>query len=219
MAAALLRELAIAGRSIGFAAALFGHVALLAAFVLLWADAGGMALAGAPVFHVQYRTVEMVALAVILPWGIARSLGVRDADEIARLAVVGAQAPSRLLAAKLLAACLFSTIVALSALPISIVVHQMFALSLGRALFDSVSMAVFGIMAAAITCACIGGVHSRLRGWVIATAVSLAVLAAARLAFADDRAMAVYGAVALLAAALPVRRADVRLLYLSENQT
>jgi hypothetical protein len=94
----------------------------------------------------------------------------------------------------------------------------MVALSLARALFESVSVAVFGIMAAAITCACVTGVHSRLRGWVIATAVSLAVLTATRLAFTDDRALAVYGAVALLAAALPMRRADVRLLYLSENQ-
>jgi len=217
MSAAIRRELTVVGRSAGLAAAVVAHTVLLTLFLVVWGEAGGLPLTPSVAFYDQFRGLELMSLALVLPWAVARCVARERGDDIVILAAVAGIPVSRFIGAKLLAGCGVAALVVLSALPPAVIVQQISALPWRRVAADTAALVVFGMAAAAITRACVQASGSAVSGWLAAVLVMLSIIVIIPRDLPAARQAVMYGMVAMLAI-VPLMRSTMSVSYLSERR-
>jgi hypothetical protein len=216
MGAAIRRELTLVGRSAALTAAVVAHTVLLTLFLVVWGEAGGLPFTPSVAFYDQFRGLELMSLALVLPWAVARCVALERGDDIVILAAVAGIPVSRFIGAKLLAGCGVAALVVLSALPPAVIAQQISALPWRRGAADTAALVVFGMAAAAITRACVQASGS-MSGWLAAVLVMLSIIVIIPRDLPAARQAFMYGMVALLAI-VPLMRSTMSVAYLSERR-
>jgi hypothetical protein len=165
------RETVVALRTKALWAAIGGHAAVLSAFVIVWGD-GVPVFADRSVFE-QFGAVEGFVLTLLLPWVAARCLG-GDSRDLAKLALMTAARPSRVIVARCIAGAVVLGAVVASAWPLAAVALQISARPLGQLLRILPGLAIVCSFVAVVTTACMLTSGSRLAGWLLATLVTAA---------------------------------------------
>ncbi len=216
MGAMVLRELHVIGRRGALSAAICVHVTLLAGYLLAWGDASGIPVASALNVYGQTLMVEVVLLAILLPWTAARCVASERGDDLVLISVVTAIPPSRIVLARALAVTTGLVMVVASGLPTLILAARISAVRMSLVAeyeFALLSLA-FVSSAAALTWRHV--CHGRVIGWFAAALSTAAVVSAARMAPSLVIAPVVTAA-SLCAIGLLALRADVSLRYLEER--
>lgn len=164
MRAIALRELIVIGRRPALVIAIVAYVALLAGFVLVWAD--GIPLPSGSNLYDQARTVQWGLLAVCLTWAAARCPAVDRGDRLVMVSALAAMRPAAVVAAKAAAQFAVLTLVALTALPVVIIAQQMAAVPAPRVLWDQLSLLGLPLLASAVTLAWTMAISGRLGAWL-----------------------------------------------------
>lgn len=147
------------------------HAGVLSAFLLAWGD-GMPSLAGSVLE--QALQVQLVLLAVILPWVAARCRPL-SRRAILRLAGVRAQSPARLLMVRAGAMAVALAGVALAALPMLLLAVQVSAAPFSAMIVPSVPMAAMIPFVALLSAWCELLMAGRLSAWLAASGVTIAV--------------------------------------------
>jgi hypothetical protein len=212
----VLRELRVIGRRGALSVAICVHVTLLAGYLLAWGNASGRPVASALNVYEQTLMVEVVLLAILLPWVAARCAASERGDDLVRLSVATAIPPSRIVLARAFAVATGLVMVVASGLPTLILAARISAI--GMALVAEYEFALLSLAflssAAALTWRHV--CHGRVLGWFAAALSTAAVVSAARMA--PPLVIApVMTAASLCAMGLLALRADVSLRYLEER--
>jgi hypothetical protein len=211
----LARDLTIGMRTRAFVMVLTAHVALLAAFVLVWSG-GVPTLPGENVYE-QQRLFQAVVLACLLPWAAVRcGPGDRGAG-LTMLAMVTARPPAGLVRMQCAALFIMLAAAVLAGLPVMLVTGQLAAVPIAQTLVDTMPMLALAAFAA--TNATIWSLmHAdRLAVWLGATISTAVIASIAAMSLPRDAATAVLFIVSLVGAAVAAGRADAALLYLGED--
>jgi hypothetical protein len=211
MGALLWRELVLVYRTGAFWAATAIYVSVLALFLLAWGDGFPVPTWGTN--WQQFNFIQRVVLLLVLPWTAARCAATSNRDLIV-FATAAGHPPSRILVAKSLALAISLFGLALSALPIALVMQEMAArplMAVGTDMLPVLGMAMF---VAAVTPACMFGSDNPLLGWIAATA---ATIVAASVIPESDIAMPMWIGVAVAAATPSLLVVDWKLRYLPET--
>jgi hypothetical protein len=206
------RALVLIVRHEGFLIATALHLTVLSVFVLVWGD-------GVPVWRddpvlAQLLRVDMVLLAMILPWVAIRCSPDEGPNGLAQLAATTACRPSRMVVAKAAGTGAALLILALSALPMFVLSQQISALPAAmvlRALLPVVALA--GVVAALAVVANVF-LESRFSSWIV---VMVATVVTVSLVPTTVKGAAEMLAVGALATIIMTTAADRRLRYLSES--
>jgi hypothetical protein len=165
------RELALIGRSRPFWAATIVYLGLLFLFVLLWGD--GLPIVNGGTSWEQFSSLQWAALTVLFPWTAARCAAPRR-RELALLAVTTGAAPSRLLLARSIAVAIALLSLAIAALPVMLLMQQVAAMPLASIASATTIIAGLAAFAAVITSGCMAISTHPLKGWIAATAITVA---------------------------------------------
>ena len=218
MGVILLRELDVMARRTPFVAAVIVHVGLLTLFILGWGNGTGVPLLPDFSFYEQTRLVQAGLLALVLPWAAARCAARERGDDLVLLSVLTGVAPSRLIAARACAGLAGLVLIVTSGLPIALVAQRMSAVDISRVIRDEAVM--ISIAMTAWWCVLWARYLTArvLRGWLGATALTVAVMAATGLAVSSPvLAAGMLAATGGAAVLLLMVRADVSLRYLAEQ--
>jgi hypothetical protein len=205
------RNIVLIVRHDGFLIATAVHLVALTSFVLIWGD-------GVPIWRddpvlVQFSRLDLVLLAVILPWVAIRCSPDAGHDSLVQLSAATACSPARIIVARTAGVgCALVTLV-LSALPMFVMAQQISALPASmvwRALVPALTLAV---LVAVIATAANVFLRGRLSSWLVATAATVVIVSATPTA---ARGVSGILAIAAVVAVLLVMSADRRLRYLSE---
>jgi hypothetical protein len=211
MGALTWRELILVYRTRAFWAATAIYVSVLALFMLTWGD--GLPVPTWGTNWQQFNFIQRAVLMLVLPWTAARCAATSNRDLIL-LATAAGHPPSRILVAKSLALAISLIGLALSALPIELLMQEMAArplMAVGTDMLPLLGMATF---VAAVTPACMFVSDNLLLGWIAATA---STIAAASIIPESDIAMPLWIGVAVAAATPLLPVVDWKLRYLPET--
>lgn len=165
----LRRELQLIARQRAFGVALLAHTGMMTAFVLAWsADATPLALPGHG-FYGSVRLVQLAVLGLLLPWTVARVVGMR---------------PPRLMASRALAAGFALALVASAAFPVMLLADRIDGAGVAHTLRGEIPPQVLSASAVVAVLVWRRICADRLIGWVAAT-ISTAGLVAAALYLQD----------------------------------
>jgi len=216
MGAIVLRELRVIGRRGALSAAMCVHVALLTGYLLAWGNGNGMPVAGALTVYDQTLMVDVILLAILLPWIAARCVAVERGDDLVMLSMVTAIPPSRVVVARALAATTSLILVIASGLPTLILAGRISAVRMSLVAEYELALFSLAFVSSATALTWRHVCHSRVIGWFAAALSTAAVVSAARMAPSLVIAP-VLTAAALCAMGLLALRADVSLRYLAER--
>lgn len=218
MGTVIAREFDVMARQGPFVAAIAVHAGLLALFVLGWGDGRGVSLLPGLSFYEQTRLVQAGLLAVLLPWTAARCVAPERGNDLVLLSALTAFAPSRLIAARACAVLAGLVLIIATGLPIALLAQRMSAVDTSRLIRDEGIMISIGMVAWACVLWARYLSAGALRGWLGAALLTVAVIAAGRMAAPSALlaagAFAVMGGAAVL---LLMARTDISLRYLSEH--
>ena len=141
------------------------YVAALALFVFGWGDSN---------VDVRARTIEIVLLAVLLPWVAARCAAVERGDDLVILSAVLGVRPTQVLMARAVAVTVALSVVMLSGAPVMILAHRIAAGSASGLIGVFTSQFV---MVIATTATLLGVQHwsgNRVRVWLAVGTVAAA---------------------------------------------
>jgi hypothetical protein len=213
--AVLIRDMSIGMRTRAFAAALAVHVALLAAFIVLW-DGGVPMLPGANVYE-QQRLLQTSLLVCLLPWAAVRCAPSDRGDEMVLLSAITGDRPSRIVTAQFAARAVLLAAIALSGLPLMLVAGDLAAQPLARPLTDVVPVLALATMASCSSVWWTLGHPDRLTAWLGATASTGAAVVLVGLLLPPGTMAAGFLAISIAGAAVAASRSDASLRYLSER--
>jgi hypothetical protein len=216
MGAIVLRELRVIGRRGALSAAMCVHVALLTGYLLAWGNGNGIPVAGALTVYDQTLMVDVILLAILLPWIAARCVAVERGDDLVMLSMVTAIPPSRVVVARALAATASLILVIASGLPTLILAGRISAVRMSLVAEYELALFSLAFVSSATALTWRHVCHSRVIGWFAAALSTAAVVSAARMAPSLVIAP-VLTAAALCAMGLLALRADVSLRYLAER--
>lgn len=216
MGAIILRELHVIGRRGALSAVICVHVTLLVGYLLAWGDASGIPVASALNIYEQTLMVEVVLLAILLPWTAARCVAAERGDDLVRLSVVTAIPPSRIVVARALAVTTGLVMVVASGLPTLILAARISAVRMSLVTEYEFALLSLALLSSATALTWRHVCHSRVVGWFAAALSTAAVVSAARMAPSIVIAPVVTAA-SLCAMGLLALRADVSLRYLAER--
>ena len=216
MGAIVLRELRVIGRRGALSAAMCVHVALLTGYLLAWGNGNGMPVAGALTVYDQTLMVDVILLAILLPWIAARCVAAERGDDLVMLSMVTAIPPSRVVVARALAATASLILVIASGLPTLILAGRISAVRMSLVAEYELALFSLAFVSSATALTWRHVCHSRVIGWFAAALSTAAVVSAARMAPSLVIAP-VLTAAGLCAMGLLALRADVSLRYLAER--
>jgi len=216
MGAMVLRELRVIGRRGALSAAMCVHVALLTGYLLAWGNGNGIPVAGALTVYDQMLNVDVILLAILLPWIAARCVAAERGDDLVMLSMVTAIPPSRVIVARALAATTSLILVIASGLPTLILAGRISAVRMSLVAECELALFSLAFVSSATALTWRHVCHSRVIGWFAAALSTAAVVSAARMAPSLVIAP-VLTAAALCAMGLLALRADVSLRYLAER--
>ena len=216
MGAMVLRELRVIGRRGALSAAMCVHVALLTGYLLAWGNGNGIPVAGALTVYDQTLMVDVILLAILLPWIAARCVAVERGDDLVMLSMVTAIPPSRVVVARALAATTSLILVIASGLPTLILAGRISAVRMSLVAEYELALFSLAFVSSATALTWRHVCHSRVIGWFAAALSTAAVVSAARMAPSLVIAP-VLTAAALCAMGLLALRADVSRRYLAER--
>ena len=211
MAPLIWRELAVIWRTGSFWTAMAASVLAVALFVVIWGD--GLPIANGGTNWEQFGSVQRTVLILVLPW-IAARCAVTTRRDFVVLALATSSLPSRLLLARCVALLASLVAVALSTLPVTLLMQQIAAappLDLVEQLVPLGGLATF---VAVVTTVCMVMITNPLPGWIAATAVTVAAAWLMPLTVATTP---IWIAAALAAAAALLVAADAMFTYLPEE--
>jgi len=216
MGAIVLRELRVIGRRGALSAAMCVHVALLTGYLLAWGNGNGTPVAGALTVYDQTLMVDVILLAILLPWIAARCVAAERGDDLVMLSMVTAIPPSRGIVARALAATTSLILVIASGLPTLILAGRISAVRMSLVAEYELALFSLAFVSSATALTWRHVCHSRVIGWFAAALSTAAVVSAARMAPSLVIAP-VLTAAAFCAMGLLALRADVSLRYLAER--
>jgi hypothetical protein len=161
-------------RKPAFWVAAAGHVAVLAAFLLVWGD--GMPSLSGTVLH-QMMTVQAITLAVLLPWAAVRCRSL-SRPAIVRLAKLKAQPPSRLVMARAGGIAAALTGLALAGLPMLLLALQVSAAPFSAMMIPAAPVVAMIPFVAVLATWCELLIACRITGWVVTAGLTVAVAVA-----------------------------------------
>jgi len=205
------RELMAATRTPATWVVVAAQITLLALYLIVWGD--GVPLVGARPVLEQFVTTQWVFLGLALPWTAARCGVTRHRDDVARLAAFGAIPPSAVVTGLLLSLTAMLLAITLGGLPFAILAQQISAAPASQLAAAELSLLALSVFVSATTAACMLMLVNRLFAWVVASAVTLGVLALLPPGLLGGLALLVLG---VFTGAWLVRAADGRFRYLSE---
>ena len=210
MGALIWRDLAVVSRTPALWISAGVYTTGLALFFLVWSD--GLPLVGAPSRWHQFTAAERILLSVLLPWTAARCGPSRR--ELALTGIVTAVSPAVLILARWVASSIALIAVALSALPVVVLMQQIAGTSAAAVALDLVSIAALAVFVASVAITAAIALDRPVRVWAAATGLSVG--AAAVLPPGPGATILwVLGAAAALALGFPQLR--TRLMYLAED--
>jgi hypothetical protein len=212
----VVRELHVIGRRGALSAAICVHATLLTGYLLAWGDTSGIPVASALNVYEQTLIVEVVLLAILLPWTAARCVASERGDDLVRLSVITAIPPSRIVLARALAVTTGLVMVVASGLPTLIVAARISAVRMSLVAEYEVALLSLAFVSSAAALTWRHVCHGRVVGWLAAALSTAAVVNAARIAPSLVVAPVVTAA-ALCAMGVLALRADVSLRYLEER--
>lgn len=204
------RELLIVTRTAAFWSALAFYLLVLTAYVLVWGD--GIPVANADTPLRQFVFVQGVLLVAVLPWTALRCGTVRK-SQLTLIASMTAMQPSRVVLARCLALVAVLFLLAMSALPLMIVMQQLTASPLTSLAGEVQILTVLSAFSAAAATAALLMFANRLHAWIAATAVALV---AVKLVALNPL---VWLAFAIALGVFAVMTADRQLTYLPDAET
>jgi len=211
MAPLVWRELMAATRTPATWMVVGVQITLLALYLIVWGD--GVPLVDARPVLDQFVTTQWVFLGLALPWAAARCGVTRHRDDVARLAAFGAIRPATVVTGVLLALTTMLLAITLGGLPFAILAQQISAAPVSQLAAAELSLFALSVFVSATTAACMLMLVNRLFAWVVASAVTLGVLALLPPGLIGGLTLLVLG---VSTGALLVRGADGRFWYLSE---
>jgi hypothetical protein len=170
------RELAVVTRTAAWWASAALQTLLLSAFITIWGD-------GVPVwptpFFAQFAAVHLAFLGVTMPWVAMRVLQ-DDVTRLALLALVTVEKPARLILARAIALTVALTVYVVTALPATSIAMRISALT-PASIAESMlwPLALCGFVAALVTMVSTLTASDRVAAWLLVSAITLAMLAAA----------------------------------------
>ncbi len=205
------RELMAATRTPATWVVVAAQIAFFALYMIVWGD--GVPLVGARPVLDQFVTAQWVFLGLTLPWAAARCGVTRHRDDVAQLAAFGAIRPSAVVTGLLLALTAMLLAITLGGLPFAILAQQISAAPVGRLAAAELSLLALSVFVSATTAACMLMLVNRLFAWVVASSVTVGVLALLPPGLFGGLALLVLG---VSTGAWLVHAADGRFCYLSE---
>ncbi len=145
---------------------------VLAAFLLAWGD--GVPTIDGSVLQ-QLSGVQMVLLAIVLPWTAARC-GSRQREAITRESATAAILPSRLLLARAAGLTLALAVCTLGGLPMLLLAQQVAAATPGDVLATLLPAAGLVGFVAVLTTWCDVLIGDRMLAWLVAAAATLLLI-------------------------------------------
>ena len=170
MGALIWRDLTVITRTPAFWVSAALYVAVLTAFVVVWGD--GVPVVGAQSNWEQFTMAQRVLLAVLLPWTAARC-SASSRRELVWLGAISGQRPWVLLLAKYAALAAALLALALSALPMIVLMQQIGAASTTTAALDMAPVAALALFVAGVTTAMTVVLEAPIRVWAVTGGVTL----------------------------------------------
>lgn len=170
MGALIWRELTIITRTPAFWVSAALYIAGLTAFVVVWGD--GVPVIGAQSNWEQFTMAQRMLLAVLLPWTAARCSASSKRD-LVLLGAVAAKRPRALLWAKAAALAVSLLALALSALPLIVLMQQIGAASPTTAVLDMAPVAALALFVAGVTTTMTVVLEAPIRVWAVTGGVTL----------------------------------------------
>ena len=167
------RDLVVMGRRRPMLAAVALHVGLLAAFLGAWSDAVRVPVLPGRNLYEQYRAIQWVIVAIILPWTVCRFLAGERGRRWSLASFVTGLSPSRLFTLRLFALGTFAAMLVGSGLPLTLLAQQMSSVPAIAAFADLGSLFLFSIAATVITMSIVLIVRDVIAGWLLATGAVL----------------------------------------------
>ena len=176
MARLIWRELAVITRTGAWWVSVAVQALLLSAFIVIWGD--GVPVWTGTVFE-QFTVIQLAFLAIAMPWMASRVVQ-DDVNRLALLAFVTVEKPFRLIAARAIALAIALAAYVLTALPLALTAMRISSLS-PWSLVESLlwPLALCGLVGAMVTALTGLTATGRLAGWLIVSATTLVVVAAA----------------------------------------
>jgi hypothetical protein len=175
MRAALLREFTVVARQPTVAVAMVLTGVLLVGFILAWPH--GMPVAPGVDSYQQTRALACLLFAVILPWVSMRAASPERGNALVLWSAFLDADASWIIAAKALARSMALALIVLAAFPALVMAQQAAAVPLARTAIDVVALEGVAILASGLATWCSLVVSGRLTGWLLATGVTMMVLA------------------------------------------
>ena len=167
------RDLVVIGRHRSMLVAVALHVGLLAAFLAAWSDVAHVpGLPGSNLYE-QYRVIQWVTVALILPWAVCRFIAGERGEQWSLASFVTGLSRSRLFTLRLLALGTFAGLLVASGLPLALLAQQVSSVSAIVALADLGSLFLFSIAATVLTMSIVLIVRDVVAGWLLATTAVL----------------------------------------------
>ena len=163
------RDLVVIGRHRSMLVAVALHVGLLAAFVAAWSDVVRVPLLPGRNLYEQYRVIQWVTVALILPWAVCRFIAGERGEHWSLASFVTGLSRSRLFTLRLLALGTFAGLLVASGLPLALLAQQMSSVPAFVALADLGSLFLFSIAATVVTMSIVLIVRDVVSGWLLAT--------------------------------------------------
>jgi len=163
------RDLVVIGRCRSMMVAVALYVGLLAAFLAAWSDVVRVPLLPGNNLYEQYRVVQWLTVALILPWAVCRFIAGERGEHWSLASFVTGLSRSRLFTMRLLALGTFAGLLVGSALPLALLAQQISSVPPFVALADMGSLFLFSIAATVISMSVALIVRDVVAGWLLAT--------------------------------------------------
>jgi hypothetical protein len=206
------RDLIVIGRRRSMLVAVALYVGLLSAFLGAWQDVPRVPLLPGSNLYEQYRLIQWVIVASILPWAVCRFMAGERGERWSLASFVTGLSRSQLFTIRLLALGTFAGLLVGSGLPLILLAQQVSSVPATVAVADLGSLLLFSMAATVITMSVVLIVRDVVAAWLLATTVVLLLRALVGIPpLAASAAIAVgVVAVAIAAAQFTVSALDLR---------
>jgi hypothetical protein len=167
------RDLVVIGRRRSMLVAVALYVGLLSAFLGAWKEVVRVPLLPGSNLYEQYRVIQWVMVAVILPWAVCRFIAGERGERWSLTSFVTGLSRSRLFTMRLLALGTFAGLLVGSGLPLILLAQQMSSVPATVAVADLVALFLFSIAATVITMSIVLIVRDVVAAWLLATTAVL----------------------------------------------
>ena len=163
------RDLVVIGRCRSMMVAVALYVGLLAAFLAAWSDVVQVPLLPGNNLYEQYRVMQWLTVALILPWAVCRFIAGERGERWLLASIVTGLSRSRLFTVRLIALGTFAGLLLGSALPLALLAQQMSSVPPLVAFMDLGSLVLFSIAATVISMSLALIARDVVAGWLVAT--------------------------------------------------